>query len=219
MAIRSARRTRIIAVPATAAILTVTLAGGCGGKSATMTPDAAVNTGPAVATGPAAVAGSPAAVAGSPAAAPTATGGDSEYNGACPTEGNARPFAKTRFALHAGLALGAFHRYIYKPLRAGGFKEGAEKRKRTFLKAAIAGAFALHELKVAKGFAAANPTLCKAVEGVSRKFQSLTDKLKGGTAGEHDLDASKTSMDGLQKDASKTGFNFKEQNVTIPGAS
>ncbi|MEU9889278.1 hypothetical protein [Sphaerisporangium sp. NPDC051011] len=210
MAVRSARRTRIIAVPATAAILTVTLVGGCGGKSATMTPDAAVNTGPAVATGPA-------GVAGSPAAAPT--GGDSEYKGACPTEGNTRPFAKTRFALHAGLALGAFHRYIYKPLRAGGFKEGAEKRKRTFVKAAIAGAFALHELRVAKGFAAANPTLCKAVEGVSSKFQSLTDKLKGGTATERDLDASKSSMDGLQSDASKTGFHFKEQNVTIPGAS
>ncbi|RCG29829.1 hypothetical protein DQ384_18685 [Sphaerisporangium album] len=186
-------------------MLTVTLVGGCGGKSATMTPEAAVAT-------------SPAAVASSPAAVATSAGGDAEYNGACPTTGNARPFAKTRFALHAGLALGAFHRYIYKPLRAGGFKEGAEKRKRTFLKAAIAGAFALHELKVAKGFAVANPTLCKAVEGVSSKFQSLTDKLKGGTATERDLDTSKSSMDGLQQDASKTGFNFKEQNVTVPGA-
>ena len=30
-------------------------------------------------------------------------------------------FAKTKFVLHAGLAFGAVHRYIYKPYRSGGF--------------------------------------------------------------------------------------------------
>ncbi len=177
--------------------MAVALLGGCGGNhTATVTPERAVATGAA--------------------AVPTDEG---EYNAACPTEGNTKKFAKTRFALHAGLALGAFHRYIYKPLRSGGFKEGAEKRKRTFAKAAVAGAFALHELKVAKRFAAANPTLCKAVEGVTGSFTGLTDRLKGGSATEADLDSSKNSMDALQHDATKTGYDFKEQNVTIPGAS
>ncbi|MCW2882772.1 MAG: hypothetical protein JWQ95_6872 [Sphaerisporangium sp.] len=194
------RSPRAVAVPAAAAFLAVALLGGCGGnKTAGMTPEGAVATSQAA------------------GAAPSA-GTESEYNAECPTGGNAKPFAKTRFALHAGLALGAFHRYIYKPLRSGGFNAGAEKRTRTFLKAAVAGAFALHELKVAKGFAVANPTLCKAVEGVSSKFTSLTDKLKGGTATEADLDAGKRSMDGLQQDASKNGYDFKEQNVTVPGA-
>ncbi|GII65865.1 hypothetical protein Skr01_59500 [Sphaerisporangium krabiense] len=191
-------RSTVVALALSAAV-SAALVGGCGGRSATTTPPGAV-----VATSPA-------------AAAPTATD-DGEYTGACPTEGNTRRFAKTRFALHAGLALGAFHRYIYKPLRAGGFKEGAEKRKRTFVKAAVAGAFALHELKVAKRFAQANPTLCKAVEGVTGKFQSLTDKLKGGTATEADLAGSKNSIDSLQQDAAKRGFEFKEQPVTVPGA-
>ncbi|WP_405147768.1 hypothetical protein OG589_08825 [Sphaerisporangium sp. NBC_01403] len=199
------RTPRSVAVPAAAAFLAVALLGGCGGhKTAVVTPENAVATSPA--------AGAP------PAGAQPSAGTETEYNAECPTGGNAKPFAKTRFALHAGLALGAFHRYIYKPLRSGGFNAGAEKRKRTFVKAAVAGVFALHELKVAKGFAVANPTLCKAVEGVSSKFTSLTDKLKGGTATEADLDTSKASMDGLQKNASKTGYDFKEQNVTIPGA-
>jgi len=29
--------------------------------------------------------------------------------------------AKTKFVLHAGLAFGAFHRYIYEPFRSGAF--------------------------------------------------------------------------------------------------
>ncbi|SDI06095.1 hypothetical protein SAMN05421505_13233 [Sinosporangium album] len=199
MAVRSIRPA---AAYAAAALLTVALLAGCGGnKPTTLTPEGAV-------------AANPAAVA-----TPTVGGGDGEYHSPCPTGGNARPFAKTRFAVHAGLALGAFHRYIYKPLRSGGFQAGAEKRKRTFLKAAVAGLFALHELRVAKGFAASNPTLCKAVEGVTSKFTALTDKLKGGTATPEDLAASKSSIDGLQGDAGKSGFPFKEQNVTLPGAS
>ena len=159
------------------------------------------------------------AAAAGPAALVTPTATESEYNAPCPTGGNVKRFAKTRFALHAGLALGAFHRYIYKPLRSGGFKQGAEKRKRTLAKAAIAGAFALHQLKVARGFAAANPTLCKAVESVSTRFSDLTNKLHNGTATEADVNAGKSMMDGLQSDASKTGYKFEEQNITIPGVS
>ncbi|MGI5489427.1 hypothetical protein ACQEU2_21745 [Microtetraspora malaysiensis] len=194
-----------------AALLSVTLLAGCGGKTGTTVAEEGAGA-PKPAVAPTSTAGAP-----KPAVAPTSTEG--EYTGACPTEGNAKPFAKTRFALHAGLALGAFHRYIYRPLRSGGFQARAEKRKRTFVKAAVAGAFALHEMRVAKGFAAANPRLCKAVEGVTGHFSNLADRLKSGTATPADLDASKSSMDALQGDATKTGFPFKEQNVTIPGAA
>ncbi|WP_250279555.1 hypothetical protein [Frankia sp. Cppng1_Ct_nod] len=144
---------------------------------------------------------------------------DPEDNAPCPTTGNTRAFAKTRFALHAGLGLGAFHRYIYKPLKNGGFKAGADKRKRTFVKAAVAGAFTVHELKVAKGFAEANPTLCNAVQSISDSFSNLTNKLKSGTATEADIDASENSFAGLQRSATSNGFAFDEKNVTVPGAS
>ncbi|WP_182879083.1 hypothetical protein [Microbispora sp. H10949] len=195
----AARHARSLAALTAAVTLTLALLTGCGGTTTRAVSEEAAVAGPAV------------------AATPTAT--ESEYNSPCPSGGNARRFAKTRFALHAGLALGAFHRYIYKPLRSGGFQQGAEKRKRTFAKAAVAGLFALHELKVAKGFAVANPTLCKAVEGVGTKVRALTDRLKSGTATEADLNAGQASLSGLQSDAARTGFPFKERKVTVPGAS
>ncbi|WP_433347413.1 hypothetical protein ACQP25_30070 [Microtetraspora malaysiensis] len=63
----------------------------------------------------------------------------------------------------------------------------------------------------------ADPTLCKAVETVSGRFTSLTDKPQSGTAMPADLAAGKPSRDNLQRDATKGGYQFKEQNVTIPG--
>ncbi|ACZ91406.1 hypothetical protein Aros01_01073 [Streptosporangium roseum] len=181
-------------------MLAVTLVGGCGdaGQTAPATSQAAVPARPG-ATG-----------------APPAAGAVPESGEECPATGNARRFAKTRFALHAGLALGAFYRYIYKPLRSGGFNAGADKRKRTFVKAAVAGAFALHELKVAKRFATANPTLCKGVQAVSDSFSELTGKLRNGTATEADLEAGKDAFDALKQNAARSGYDFKEREITVP---
>jgi len=179
-------------------LLAVTLVGGCGsGRPAAPKLEAAVAT-----TAPPAAAVPPGAEAGQE----------------CPVGVNAKRFAKTRFALHAGLALGAFYRYIYKPLQSGGFKAGAEKRKRTFAKAAIAGLFAIHELKVAKRFALANPTLCKGVVALTNSFSGLTGKLKNGTATEADLQAGKDSFAKLQQNALQNGYDFKEKTAIVPGA-
>ena len=49
-------------------------------------------------------------------------------------------FAKTKFVLHTGLAIGAFRRWIYKPWKAGTFKKGADGRTKALVKAAAAGA-------------------------------------------------------------------------------
>jgi hypothetical protein len=56
-------------------------------------------------------------------------------------------FAKTKFLLHAGIAAGAFYRYIYDPWRAGAFKQGAPGRKKALAKAAASGLVVAHELK------------------------------------------------------------------------
>ena len=55
--------------------------------------------------------------------------------------------AKTKFVLHAGLAFGAFHRYILEPYRAGAFRKGAPGRTKALVKAGAAGLFAYRELK------------------------------------------------------------------------
>lgn len=102
--------------------------------------------------------------------------------GKCDQVGSAH-LPKTRFLLHAGLGFGAFHRYILKPLQNGGFSAGASSRTKTFLKAAVAGAFIVRELLQMDKFANANKTLCKIVpniDGVSTALSGLIAKLKGG---------------------------------------
>ncbi|MGJ6961602.1 hypothetical protein ACSDR0_06780 [Streptosporangium sp. G11] len=208
MPVRSARS---VAVPA-AALLAVTLLGGCGGDRPTAVKHEAI-----VATKSAPAAAPPAAGA-PPAVDLPAAGTDLEYTAEeCPVGANTKRFAKTRFALHAGLALGAFYRYIYKPLQSGGFKAGAEKRKRTFAKAAAAGLFTLHELKVARRFALANPTMCKGVKAVTDSFSNLTAKLRNGTATQADLEASRKSFDNLRQNGLKNGYDFKEKTAIVPG--
>ncbi|MFF3439645.1 hypothetical protein [Streptosporangium sp. NPDC002721] len=188
----------------------MTLIGGCGGdRPTTVRPEAVVaTTAPPAAVPPA---------AGAPPGADLSTDAEEYTAEECPVGANTKRFAKTRFALHAGLALGAFYRYIYKPLQSGGFKAGAEKRKRTFAKAAVAGLFTLHELKVARRFALANPTMCKGVKAVTDSFSNLTGKLKNGTATEADLQASKNSFDSLRQNAVKNGYDFKERTPVVPG--
>ncbi len=95
--------------------------------------------------------------AGGSTATPTAGA-----SGTCASAGSTR-FAKTKFVLHAGLAFGSFHRYIYKPYQAGAFKAGAPGRTKALAKAAAAAAFVGVELRNARKAAAGDPTLCKLV--------------------------------------------------------
>jgi hypothetical protein len=91
--------------------------------------------------------------------------------------------AKTKFVLHAGLAFGAFHRYIYKPYKEGKFSGGLFHHKLTTLKAALAGAFAYHEVKLALQDARSSKLLSKALApllSLQTKLESLTNGLKHG---------------------------------------
>lgn len=104
--------------------------------------------------------------------ASSAAGADA--NG-CP-ESNTTAFAKTKFVLHAAEAFGTFHRYIYKPLRAGGFRSGAPHRFRTFLKAGATALFDKRQVRLMIEDVKANPTLCKAI---AQPLSDLSDKLDG----------------------------------------
>src|ERR1700737_1868068 len=69
-------------------------------------------------------------------------------------------FAKTKFVLHAALAFGAFHRYIYKPFKAGVFSHPLQ-HKLALVKAAAATAFVVHELRKASEDAQSSAVLRK----------------------------------------------------------
>ena len=57
-------------------------------------------------------------------------------------------FAKTKFAIHAGLAFGTFHHFNYEPFKAGDFTHPFT-HKLTIIKAVAAGLFVEHEVKIA----------------------------------------------------------------------
>ncbi|WP_086726097.1 hypothetical protein [Streptomyces carpinensis] len=99
------------------------------------------------------------------------------------TSAERQKFAKTRFVANAGLAAGATYEWIWKPYKEGKFKKGAEHRKRTLLKAGLAGAFTYNRLKAAVRNAQGDPTLSKALAPLNSAINDLKDlpaKLRKG---------------------------------------
>ena len=170
---------------------------GCSSKS----KDAAV-------TGAAPTVGAPAA----PAATPT----DTATPHACPTA-QTRKFAKTRFITNAGLAAGAFKRYIYSPYRKGTFKSGAKGQKRAIVKAAAAGLFTLDQLRRAKANVQADPTLCKALSAplqhLSTTMKGLVDKLTRGEIDPATIGAASGALEQTRGSAGSAGAGFKDKDV------
>jgi len=120
----------------------------------------------------------------------------------CPTQ-STTSFAKTKFVLHAGLAAGVFHRYLYRPFREGRFASGSPGRLGAFVKGAAAAAFVKREVRLALDDVRADPSLCRAVAGPLSRFGgvgSIGDKIKrGDTSGIDDAEASLQSYKGASK--------------------
>lgn len=129
----------------------------------------------------------------------------------CPSS-NTISFAKTKFVLHSGLAFGAFHRYLYKPFKAGTFQKGAKGRIGAFIKGGLAALFVKREVRLASEDVKANPTLCKAIAAplakVGNTVQSAFDKMKGGdSSGITDVNSAISSVEGT---SSKGGVPITE---------
>jgi hypothetical protein len=118
-------------------------------------------------------------------------------------------FANTKFVLHMGLAFGAFHRYIYKPLKSGAFKSGAPGRVKAFLKAAAAAAFIVHELRVAHQDALASDQLrplTNKIDNLVSRITGLIPGLKGGSAALGDIGSAAGAVDTLGGSSSALGL-------------
>lgn len=137
----------------------------------------------------------------------------------CPTS-NTTSFAKTKFVLHSGLAFGAFHRYLYKPYRAGTFSKGADGRVSAFVKGGVAALFIKREVRLASEDVKANPTLCKAIAAPLAKIgdtvQDAFDKVKGGDAS--GVDSVNSAISSITSSSSKNGVDITEDdNPNIGG--
>jgi hypothetical protein len=118
-------------------------------------------------------------------------------------------FANTKFLLHAGLAFGAFHRYILKPLRSGALRSGAPGRLRIFAKGALAAAFIVHELRVARQDALSSnqlrPLLNK-LDNLEARVRGLIPGLRSGSASSGQIGAASSATDSLGSASSGIGM-------------
>jgi hypothetical protein len=172
------------------------LAAGCGGSTKTSTGGAAATA--------SSIAGGAASSAVSATAA--ASGAAS-----CPSS-NTTSVAKTKFLTHSGLAFGAFHRYLYTPVRAGAFKSGASGRITAIVKAGAAALFIKREVRLAYEDVQANPRLCKAIgqplQAVGNQIDAAVSGLKNGSTSA--ITALEGVVQGVKAKASSAGTPIQE---------
>ncbi len=134
-----------------------------------------------------------------PTSAAQGTADNAPIDPTCPAT-STTAFAKTKFVGHAGLAFGAFHRYLWKPYRAGTFGRGASGRVTAFVKGGLAALFVKREVRLADEDAKADPTLCRAIAAplatIGNDVTSAVDELRSGNAaGVNGVDSAISSVE------------------------
>jgi hypothetical protein len=118
-------------------------------------------------------------------------------------------FDKTKFVLHAGLAFGAFHHFIYAP-----YKVGRLRGLGALAKAGLAGLFTVHELKLAKADAESSPTLCHLAapfDKASAAISNSTSQIKSGKASSQDIEGLNNDVNAVQSGAKANGVPAPDQ--------
>lgn len=135
-----------------------------------------------------------------------------------PTTASPTHLATAKFVLHVGLALGAFHHYIYKPLKAGEFRS-LLRHKLAVLKASAAAVFVVHELKLASADAQASPTLGKLVPQLavlSSGFTAALARLKAGTLRPREIETALPGIESIKGAAASAGATITEKTPALP---
>lgn len=129
-------------------------------------------------------------------------------------------FAKTKFLLHAGLAFGAFHRYVYKPLRTGALRSGAAGRVKVLLKGAAATVFIVHELRLAHDDALSSDLLrplANKIDAARNEIGGLTSGLKNGSVNPTEVVSASGAVDALSSASSGLGAGIKDVASNVGG--
>jgi hypothetical protein len=144
----------------------------------------------------------------SSAARSTSTSASAVPGGACQQVGSVN-FDKTKFTLHAGLAFGAFHHFIYAPHKAGNLHGLG-----TLAKAGLAGLFTMHELKLAKADAESSPTLCHLAapfDKASAAISGSSSQIKSGKASSQNVEDLNNDVNAVQSGAKADGVPAPDQ--------
>jgi hypothetical protein len=121
-------------------------------------------------------------------------------------------FATTKFALHAGLAFGTFHHFIYAPFKAGDFSHPFS-HKLTILKAVAAATFIDHEVKLAITDAKGSKLLSHVVAPLAALGGGLA-AIKAGIGAAHPnaqaINSANANVGSAEFDSSSAGQPIKE---------
>lgn len=139
------------------------------------------------------------------------------------THSNTSPshLASAKFVLHAGLAFGAFHRYIYTPYKAGKFSGGLLHHKLATAKAALAAAFAYHETRLALDDARQTKVLRKLLSpllALQTKLSALHDGLSHGNVDASAIQSTQSAAGTLDAQSAAAGERIKDQRPPSLGA-
>ena len=148
----------------------------------------------------------------SSSSSPAAGQGTSSAQTASNTTSSDIKLAKTKFVLHAGLAFGAFHRWIYKPIRAG-YLHHPLSHKLALVKAGLAATFVYHELGIALRDAQASPTLSKLVSPITAlqtRFHGLGGNIKSGQVSESDVNGLSDQISSVKQQSASAGQPITE---------
>ncbi len=121
--------------------------------------------------------------------------------------------AKTKFVLHAGLAFGAFHHFIWKPFKRGDLSHPLS-HKLTAVKAGLAVGFVYHELRLALHDAQSSKTLSRLVAPITsldNRFHGLGGQLKQGQGAEGAITQDDNSVGSIEQIARGAGQPITEQ--------
>jgi len=115
-----------------------------------------------------------------------------------------------KFVLHTGLAFGAFHRYIYKPIKAGALQNPLS-HKLSVLKATAAAAFMVHEIKLAVAAAQGAPALMKLVAPLSALAAGVKSAVASGTVSPTTLATGNSVIESIKSQAAGAGATIVEE--------
>jgi hypothetical protein len=120
-------------------------------------------------------------------------------------------FAKAKFIIHGALAYGAFHRYIYKPYKAGTFRQGADGRTAALVKGTAAGLFIATQLRAMRQDALSDDTLRPIANKIGLlvpAIAGLSAAMKGGNPDPTGVTDASSSFDGIIDAAKGVGIDI-----------
>ncbi|NYJ74344.1 hypothetical protein [Allobranchiibius huperziae] len=193
---------RVVAVPA---LLSLALVAGCNNSSSGSSSSGGAADSSTSSSAASSTSSSGSSTAASSAASPT------NAAASCPSS-NTRSFAKTRFVTDIGLTVGTFHRWIWKPYKAGTFHKGSHGRIRAVVKGAAVAGLDLHLMNNAKKNVEANPTLCKdlaaPIQSAVTSLTNLEGKITSGDYGS--LTTLESTLSGILSTGNKHGLGITE---------